>query len=215
MTAHEAKAVLLVRAGRTATEAAADTGLEPERVRALVATADANRAARPVPAPFATIQTPVTRPAARPIPTAPRTPMLTPQPSHPARKQIDAADLDSIEELLDWADDAGLSRASTLAARIRTAGDELREMRRRHEHTVAARSKVAELEEQLRQAREELRAASGVKAASGPSPAPAAASREERSRIRAWARKEGYEIGDRGIIAASIIQAYRAAQQHL
>lgn len=39
----------------------------------------------------------------------------------------------------------------------------------------------------------------------------AASSREEKQAIRAWARKAGFDIGDRGRIPAEITEAYAAA----
>lgn len=38
-----------------------------------------------------------------------------------------------------------------------------------------------------------------------------AAERQERARIRSWAQENGYDIGDRGRIAAEIQEAYYAA----
>lgn len=37
-------------------------------------------------------------------------------------------------------------------------------------------------------------------------------SRDERAKIREWARKNGHSVGDRGRIAQPIVDAYRAAK---
>lgn len=37
--------------------------------------------------------------------------------------------------------------------------------------------------------------------------------REELAKIREWARKSGYEVGDRGRVSASIREAYAKAQK--
>ncbi|UOK18087.1 Lsr2-like DNA bridging protein [Gordonia phage Switzerland] len=37
--------------------------------------------------------------------------------------------------------------------------------------------------------------------------------KEERDRIRAWARDNGHNVGDKGVIAQAIVDAYREANQ--
>jgi hypothetical protein len=39
-----------------------------------------------------------------------------------------------------------------------------------------------------------------------------ATSKEQLAKIRAWARKKGYEVSDRGRIKAEIVEAFEAAQ---
>ncbi|KFZ80838.1 hypothetical protein ED92_10960 [Amycolatopsis sp. MJM2582] len=51
-------------------------------------------------------------------------------------------------------------------------------------------------------------AAPAVAALSVVSKAPTAADREQNQAIRAWARKNGYEVSDRGRIPSEVVEAY-------
>lgn len=120
-----------------------------------------------------------------PKPTPPARPGTQPSPPAP----------DAAEQLLVWAEKEGPSRAVTLAARTRSQLKELADLRDRQQASAQEREVLATLERQLVEARRRLRKMTGTNSA----------------RIRAWARDNGYQIGNLGIIRAEIIDAYRAA----
>ncbi|KAA9152420.1 Lsr2 family protein [Amycolatopsis acidicola] len=69
-----------------------------------------------------------------------------------------------------------------------------------------------ELRDALAQYVEHARRAGGRKRAGRPSAKPAASSasvdREQNQAIRAWARKNGYQVSDRGRIPSEVVEAY-------
>lgn len=190
----EATAVLMVRQGMPLDEAARVSGLTPEQISQAKQRADANRASRPVP------QGVSARPTAR----------VTPPPVAPASKpRVDGADLMDIEELLAWADGAGVNRAGMLAERIRAAAEELRAMAKRRGEIDEHKSKIAQLEAALAKERAALAEASGGRVGAGKSTA--TAPKGETAKIRAWALENGYEVRPLGLIAKPVVEAYRRA----
>lgn len=125
------------------------------------------------------------------------------EPAAEAPVRVDPADLHSIEELCEWADDAGVNRAGMLAERIRIAAGELRAMLRRREEIDSRKAKIAEAERVLRDARAELAQITGGRTANTPT--------GEAATIRKWAVDHGYEMPARGRIPVPIVAAYRAA----
>lgn len=222
MTSLEAEAVLMVRSGMSMADAAKCSHLSVERIEALIERANAHRGARPLPPTVARTPTRSAPPAPRPVPHAPTPPRITvPTTPHPGaapaaaadRRRVEPDELDT-DELLEWADKVGYTRASTLTSRIRTAVEELRELRRR-EHVVAEkRTRVTVLERQLRQARQELREAAGTKKTTAVPIDEASGSsghaKAERTRIREWAAANGRQVAERGSIPETIQAAYRA-----
>ncbi len=134
----------------------------------------------------------------------------------PAAPQADHA----IEALLAWGEQHPARGVQALAARARTALDELAQRRETEQAVAAAESEVEQLKRQLAAAEAKLRQAKTGKTTSQAAPtapaAPTAAptaltpNKSERDRIRAWARANGYQVADRGIIAQRILDAYAA-----
>jgi len=122
-----------------------------------------------------------------------------------------------IEALLTWGEQHDTKGVQALAARARTAMAELAQ-RRDTEHAVAdAEARVDKLESALARAREALRhARNGKPTAPAPAaPAPIAKRRtkEELAVIRTWARDNGHQVADRGLLAQAVLDAYDAAHR--
>jgi hypothetical protein len=189
-------------------------GVPDEIVKTAIDKAKAARAARngatlPVAAP-ATSKAAASRDAEQPEP-APDNPEpepgeASPVDPEPEKPNVDPADLLSYEELAEWADDAGLQRAATLAERMRSAAEELRAMLHRRDEIEMRKSVVEVLERQLQTARAELASVASPKRTvhpgNGGSPT---------AEIRAWAVAQGYEVQVRGILPAQILAAFQAA----
>jgi small-conductance mechanosensitive channel len=144
--------------------------------------------------------------APKPSPLVRPAPQASPSASEPAPVP------DPVEQLLAWAESAGAARAAGLAVRIRRQLTELTALREQHVRTEEARRSVSALEKQLAAAKAQLRQLTTVKprqpeAAQAPQPG----SKEERTLIRAWAREQGYPVGDVGVIGKQIVEEYRAA----
>jgi hypothetical protein len=121
---------------------------------------------------------------------------------------------DRIEQVLMWAETEGPPRATGLAGRVRELLAQLAGMRDQSVATERQHKAIALLEKHLAEAKAELRRIT----AKGTTPAVAAAlartdglSTQERAQIRWWARDNGYQVADRGIIARHIVEAYQAA----
>jgi hypothetical protein len=218
LAASEAHAVLMVRNGKDLKLVEDETGLTRAQIAAAVARADANRHARTAPANMpAPKADPFAAPATTPKPTPP-TPTRTASAAVPAapvvqvKAVVNGADLDDIEDLLAWAEEHGPSRATTLAARVRVAVEELRGIARNFEEIAEAKRRVDELQAQLSAARESLRLASGSKAKASGAKAPSADKACSRQ-TREWAQANGHQVADRGSIPAAVLSAYAAAHQ--
>lgn len=140
-------------------------------------------------------------------------PSVTPE---PARQQPSTVSIprrvDSVQKLLEQAEDSGDVKLSKLCAKVRGLVEEIWDR-----HTIlaehrAAEAEVARLEAALAEARGKLKgtkssgSASSSKATSGTS-----STKERNRRIRAWANENGYTVAERGAIAAHIIEAYEQA----
>lgn len=114
-------------------------------------------------------------------------------------------------EALAWGEKHDTKRAQNLAARARTALTELVQLRTSEALVAQAAAEVDELKQQLAQAEQKLRAAKTGK------PVAVAAtttdSKGEREKIRAWARRNGYEVADRGALSQKILDAYANRDQ--
>lgn len=186
--AYNAVAVSMYKDGHPVVAITEATGLSSDEIAAAM-----KATARP-PAP--TIKAAAIPPAASPAPdtVAPQAP----------------APLTGTEELLAWGEQHTSSRVQTLAARARTSLAELAQARGKEQAVAAIEARVKELQEQLAKAQSELRE---TKTGSAP-PAAAEASkysREDRTRIRQWARQNGHEVADTGIIPRRIYDAYETA----
>jgi hypothetical protein len=195
LTPAEAGAVLLVRSGRSIEAAAKESELTVAEVTDALHRADANRAARPVPAAVATPP-----PVRMPTPGGQR-------PSAPAPSSVD--------ELLRWAEASDVERARTLAARMRAIEVQLRGLEAQREKIRVAKAAITVLERQLAKAKADLRAATSTKAAapSTPAPAPRVAPSKPggRAGIRAWAAANGFEGCEQGRLRQEVVDAYDAA----
>jgi hypothetical protein len=121
----------------------------------------------------------------------------------------------SVGQLLTWAEQSGHTRALTLAARIRTAVDELRTFHVQHDARSKAQAEVDRLTAELEAAKAALRSV-GAAAAKPAAPAsvPAAGSVLSRtSAIRKWAQQNGIACSTFGRIPRDVEVAYDAAQR--
>ncbi|MFE1452678.1 Lsr2 family DNA-binding protein [Streptomyces olivaceoviridis] len=129
----------------------------------------------------------------------------------------------SVEQLLAWAEAHPTAGIRNKAARVREDLAELTTRRAADDAQREAEARVAKLTAELEQAKEKLRA---VKAGTHPAPAPATTAptpirpglgsgrtREELAAIRTWARANGHQVADAGMIRKSVIEAYDAAHQ--
>jgi uncharacterized small protein (DUF1192 family) len=130
---------------------------------------------------------------------------------------------DSVEQLLAWAEAHPTAGIRNKAARVRGDLSELTARRATDDAQREAEERVAKLTAELEKAKEDLRAA---KAGTHSAPAAATAaptpirpgigsgrSREELARIRTWARANGHQVADAGMIRKSVLEAYDAAHQ--
>ncbi|MYS40660.1 hypothetical protein GTY23_05260 [Streptomyces sp. SID5998] len=130
---------------------------------------------------------------------------------------------DSVEQLLAWAETHPTAGIRNKAARVRADVAELTARRAADDAQRKAEERVAQLTAELEKAKENLRA---VKAGAHPAPAaPATAltpirsglgsgrTREELAAIRTWARANGHQVADAGMIRKAVLEAYDAAHQ--
>ncbi|MGW1007717.1 Lsr2 family DNA-binding protein [Streptomyces sp. NPDC002520] len=137
----------------------------------------------------------------------------------PATPTVD----DSVEQLLAWAEAHPTAGIRNKAARVRADVAELTARRAADDAQREAEERVAKLTAELEKAKEDLRA---VKAGTHTTPAAATAAptpirpgigsgrtREELAAIRTWARANGHQVADAGMIRKAVIEAYDAAHQ--
>ncbi|MEV7082431.1 histone-like nucleoid-structuring protein Lsr2 [Streptomyces sp. NPDC093516] len=128
---------------------------------------------------------------------------------------------DSVEQLLAWAETHPTAGIRNKAARVRADVAELTARRAAENAQREAEERITRLTAELEKAKENLRA---VKAGAHPAPAPAAPTpirpglgsgrtREELTAIRTWARANGHQVADAGMIRKSVLQAYDAAHR--
>jgi len=140
-----------------------------------------------------------------------------------AAAPADPAVDDSVEQLLAWAETHPTAGIRNKAARVRADVAELTARRAADDAQRKAEERVAQLTAELEKAKENLRA---VKAGAHPAPAaPATAptpirpglgsgrTREELAAIRTWARANGHQVADAGMIRKAVLEAYDAAHQ--
>ncbi|MGA5363966.1 Lsr2 family DNA-binding protein [Streptomyces purpurascens] len=129
----------------------------------------------------------------------------------------------SVEQLLAWAEAHPAAGIRNKAARVRGDLAELTARRATDDAQREAEERVAKLKAELEKAQENLRA---VKAGTHPAPASATAAptpirpglgsgrtREELAAIRTWARANGHQVADAGMIRKAVLEAYDAAHQ--
>ncbi|MEU5756765.1 histone-like nucleoid-structuring protein Lsr2 [Streptomyces sp. NPDC047829] len=127
-----------------------------------------------------------------------------------------------IQELLDWAAAHPAASVRSRAARIITDLSELTDRRDSEAAQREAEAKVAKARAELEKAQEELRAAKAgtrttTAAAAAPTPIGSGLgsgrTREELAAIRTWARANGHQVADAGMIRKAVLEAYDAAHQ--
>ncbi|MEU9397697.1 histone-like nucleoid-structuring protein Lsr2 [Streptomyces sp. NPDC048324] len=114
-------------------------------------------------------------------------------------------------EALAWGEKHDTKKAQNLAARARTALTELVQLRKSEALVAQAEAEVDELKQQLAQAEQKLRAAKTGKPVAVAATTPD--SKGDREKIRAWARRNGYEVADRGALSQKIMDAYANRDQ--
>ncbi|MFF4787829.1 histone-like nucleoid-structuring protein Lsr2 [Streptomyces griseorubiginosus] len=153
----------------------------------------------------------------------------TPAPEAAAPVPVDTTDTDQIEALLAWAENHGAASIRNRAARVRSDLTELTERRtadaaqREAEERVArAKAELEAAQAQLRQVKSggrtatEDQATSEVRVTTAVTAAPAPngkRSKEQLAAIRTWARANGYQVADAGVIRKSVVDAYDAAHR--
>ncbi|OEJ21808.1 hypothetical protein AR457_40995 [Streptomyces agglomeratus] len=126
-------------------------------------------------------------------------------------------DSDGIEALLSWAKHHPAAVIRNKAARIRSDLSELTARRETDDAQREAEERVAKLKAELEQAQETLRTvkAGGRPAAPAAASAPTATkrSKEQLAAIRTWARANGHQVADAGMIRKVVLDAYDAAHR--
>ncbi|MFJ3637590.1 histone-like nucleoid-structuring protein Lsr2 [Streptomyces sp. NPDC090112] len=128
----------------------------------------------------------------------------------------------AVQKLLDWAATHPAAGVRSRAARITADLAELAERRDSEAAQREAEEKVAKARAELEKAQEELRTVkAGTRtttvAAAAPTPIRAGLgsgrTREELAAVRAWARENGHQVADAGIVSKRVLEAYDAAHQ--
>ncbi|MFD3503937.1 histone-like nucleoid-structuring protein Lsr2 [Streptomyces sp. NPDC058642] len=126
-----------------------------------------------------------------------------------------------VQELLAWAAAHPAASVRSRAARITADLSELSERRDSEAAQREAEEKVAKAKAELERAQEELRTVKAgtrtTTAATAPTPIRtglgSGRTREELAAIRTWARANGHQVADAGIVPKRVLQAYDAAHQ--
>lgn len=127
-----------------------------------------------------------------------------------------------IQELLDWATAHPAASVRSRAARITADLSELTDRRDSEAAQREAEAKVARARAELEKAQEELRtvkAGTRTTTAAATAPTPirsglgSGRTREELAAIRTWARANGHQVADAGMVRKSVLEAYDAAHQ--
>jgi Transcription factor WhiB/Lsr2 len=135
--------------------------------------------------------------------TPPPTPRLDPRDIQPA----------TAEALIAWGAAHPTARVQGLASKARAALHELRQESERSAAVAEAEARVQRLEAQLANARRDLASAKGTSKTKGTSGGGARPDTDEMRAIRKWAAANGHQVAPKGLIARTVIDAYRAAQQ--
>ena len=121
------------------------------------------------------------------------------------------------EELIAWGTNHQSARNRNLADKAVAAIAELQQAAERETKVATAEARIARLKAQLANAEQDLRKAksgttnpTGKQAATGHR-----LSTEDLRTIRKWAAANGHQVAPKGVIARSVIEAYRAANPSL
>ncbi|MFF2927155.1 histone-like nucleoid-structuring protein Lsr2 [Streptomyces celluloflavus] len=127
-----------------------------------------------------------------------------------------------IQELLAWAAAPPAVSVHSRAARITADLSELTDRRESEAAQREAEEKVAKANAELEKAQEELRtvkAGTRTTTAAATAPTPirtglgSGRTREELAAIRTWARANGHQVADAGMVRKAVLEAYDAAHQ--
>ncbi|MFJ3861794.1 histone-like nucleoid-structuring protein Lsr2 [Streptomyces sp. NPDC090085] len=128
----------------------------------------------------------------------------------------------AVQKLLDWAATHPAASVCSRAARITADLAELSERRDSEAAQREAEEKVAKARAELEKAQEELRTVKvGTRTTTVAAAAPTSIraglgsgrTREELAAVRAWARENGHQVADAGIVPKRVLEAYDAAHQ--
>ncbi|MFD9289617.1 histone-like nucleoid-structuring protein Lsr2 [Streptomyces sp. NPDC060030] len=128
----------------------------------------------------------------------------------------------ALQELLDWAAAHPAASVRSRAARITADLSELTDRRDSEAAQREAEEKVAKARAELEKAQEELRTVKvGTRTTTGAATAPtpirsglgSGRTREELAAIRTWARANGHQVADAGMVRKAVLEAYDAAHQ--
>ncbi|GGZ18194.1 Lsr2 family DNA-binding protein [Streptomyces nitrosporeus] len=128
----------------------------------------------------------------------------------------------ALQELIDWAAAHPTASVRSRAARITADLSELSERRDSEAAQREAEEKVARAKAELEKAQEELRTVKAgtrttTAAATAPTPIRAGLgsgrTREELAAVRTWARENGHQVADAGMVPKRVLEAYDAAHQ--
>ncbi|MYR14814.1 hypothetical protein GTY62_30280 [Streptomyces sp. SID724] len=123
-----------------------------------------------------------------------------------------------VQELLDWATAHPAAAVRNRAARITADLAELTERRDTEAAQREAEQKVAKARAELERAQEELRSVKAGTRTTAAAPTGARTggsgrSREELAAIRSWAKANGHQVADQGMVPKRIQEAYDTAHQ--
>nr|WP_239106364.1 histone-like nucleoid-structuring protein Lsr2 [Streptomyces sp. SID8014] len=128
----------------------------------------------------------------------------------------------ALQELIGWAAAHPTASVRSRAARITADLSELSERRDSEAAQREAEQKVAKAKAELEKAQDELRTVKAgtrttTTAATTPTPIRAGLgsgrTREELAAVRAWARENGHQVADTGMVPKRVLQAYDAAHR--
>ncbi|MEQ4611492.1 histone-like nucleoid-structuring protein Lsr2 [Streptomyces cavourensis] len=128
----------------------------------------------------------------------------------------------ALQELIDWAAAHTAAGVRSRAARVTADLSELSERRNSEAAQREAEARVAKARAELEKAQEELRTVKAgtrttTAAATAPTPIRAGLSsgrtREELAAVRTWARENGHQVADAGMVPKRVLQAYDAAHR--
>lgn len=121
----------------------------------------------------------------------------------------------TVSALLTWAEGSGITRATTLAARVREQLAELRSLQEQDEERTQAQADIDRLTAELAAAKARLRGASGKTQTApvirGPGAVPGPERKAYLDAIRVWAAGQGTPVNSLGRIPRHIQDAYDAA----
>ncbi|MFF7342040.1 histone-like nucleoid-structuring protein Lsr2 [Streptomyces sp. NPDC008163] len=127
----------------------------------------------------------------------------------------------ALQELIDWAAAHPTASVRSRAARITADLSELSERRDSEAAQREAEEKVAKAKAELEKAQEELRTVKAgtrtTTAAAAPTPIRSGLgsgrTREELAAVRTWARENGHQVADAGMVPKRVLEAYDAAHR--